>query len=332
MENPLPHRPRFLITIDTEGDCMWSLPREIGTRNAAFLPRFQALCERFGLKPTWLTNYEMALAPAFLELARDAVRRGTAEVGMHLHAWNSPPLEPITSDDFRNQPFLVEYPESVLRRKVSFLTAMLQDAFGTKMTSHRAGRWALNETYARVLRDEGYLVDCSVTPGVSWKAYKGDPAGQGGADYSDFPQAAYFLDPDRIASAGDSPLLELPMTIREVQGPLGKLVSGTALRKRLGGLRGAGRFFSKTVWLRPNGRNLDGMLGLLAGALAQGEPYVEFMLHSSELMPGGSPYFPGPEAVESLYRDLEALFSAAARDFQGATLSEYRRTFTRAAA
>ena len=45
-------RPAFLVTIDTEGDDLWSRPREIGTRNAAFLPRFQALCEAHGLKPT----------------------------------------------------------------------------------------------------------------------------------------------------------------------------------------------------------------------------------------------------------------------------------------
>ncbi len=35
--------PRFLITIDTEGDNLWSLPREITTSNAKFLPRFQNL-------------------------------------------------------------------------------------------------------------------------------------------------------------------------------------------------------------------------------------------------------------------------------------------------
>jgi hypothetical protein len=29
------------------------------------------------------------------------IARGTAEVGMHLHAWNSPPTEPLTADDWR---------------------------------------------------------------------------------------------------------------------------------------------------------------------------------------------------------------------------------------
>ena len=59
----MPGRPAFIITVDTEGDNESSRPNPIETRNAAFLPRFQALCEEFAFKPTWLTNYEMAMSP-----------------------------------------------------------------------------------------------------------------------------------------------------------------------------------------------------------------------------------------------------------------------------
>src|SRR5262252_5784664 len=102
----MPETP-FIITIDTEGDDIWSKPREITTRNAGYLPRFQALCERFGFKPVYLTNYEMAMSDAFVEFGRDALARGVGEIGMHLHAWNSPPIVPLTSDDFRFQPYLI---------------------------------------------------------------------------------------------------------------------------------------------------------------------------------------------------------------------------------
>src|ERR1700675_1374261 len=102
----------FIITIDPEGDDLWSKPREITTRNAQYLPRFQSLCERFGFKPVYLTNYEMATSDAFVEFGRDVLARGTGEIGMHLHAWNSPPLVPLTRDDFHYQPYLIEYPEA----------------------------------------------------------------------------------------------------------------------------------------------------------------------------------------------------------------------------
>ncbi len=68
--------PPLLITIDTEGDNQWGRPRSITTKNARFLPRFQELCSRHGLKPTYLTNYEMAVCPDFISFARAAQLEG----------------------------------------------------------------------------------------------------------------------------------------------------------------------------------------------------------------------------------------------------------------
>ena len=206
-------RPSFLITIDTEGDNLWSRPRTITCANAKFLPRFQSLCESYGLKPTYLTSYEMVKCREFQELGEEVVRRGTGEVGMHLHAWNCPPLVPLTSDDSRYQPYLVEYAEDIMWRKIDYITKSLEDAFGVKMKSHRAGRWSLNEVYARILVEKGYLVDCSVTPHVSWRRIPGDPGGIGGSDYSDFPATPYLMNLKDISRSGDSPLLEVPVTI-----------------------------------------------------------------------------------------------------------------------
>ncbi len=71
---------------------MWSRPSAITTRNANFLPRFQSLCESYGLKPTYLTNYEMASSPSFREFGKEILKRQSGVVGMHLHSWNSPPI------------------------------------------------------------------------------------------------------------------------------------------------------------------------------------------------------------------------------------------------
>src|ERR1043166_2617451 len=127
-------RPAFLITIDTEGDNLWAHPREITTHNAASLARFQAACEEYGLLPTYLTNYEMALCPRFQVFARDVLRRGTAEIGMHLHAWNSPPLIPLTDDDFARAPYHIEYPLEIVEQKVVVMTNLLRDTFATPIT------------------------------------------------------------------------------------------------------------------------------------------------------------------------------------------------------
>ena len=52
----------------------------------------------------------------------------------------------------------------------------LEGRFGEKMTSHRAGRWAFDSRYARLLVEHGYLVDCSVTPIIPSKMPSGGSA------------------------------------------------------------------------------------------------------------------------------------------------------------
>jgi len=316
--------PSFLITIDTEGDNLWGRPQQVGTRNAEYLPRFQALCERFGFKPTYLTNNEMALAPAFQELGREALKQGTAEIGMHLHAWDSPPLVPLTDADHEHHPYLIDYAAPMMREKIAHMTDLLEDIFSTKMRSHRAGRWAFNETYAELLLERGYCVDCSVTPGHSWGAMSGAP-GKFGTDYTHFPDHPYFIDPSNIAQAGKSSLLELPVTIRS-----------SWLRKCWPGAykgefkRFARRMAPELTWLRPNGGNLNAMLSLVDWAERRRLPYIEFMIHSSEFMPGGSPYFKTEQAVTGLYADLERLFDRIAHSFKGQTLSGFHDDYVAA--
>ncbi len=322
----LDEKPSFLITIDTEGDNLWAKPTEITTHNADFLPRFQRLCESHGLKPTYLTNYEMAMSPSFQELGRDVTGRGTGEVGMHLHAWNSPPIVPLTDDDLRYHPYLIEYPEEVMRDKIAFMTELLEETFGGPIVSHRSGRWSFDETYARLLVDAGYRVDCSVTPNISWQGTPGDPNQNGGTDYSRFPEDAYFLDPADISRPGDSPLLEIPMTILRENRAWAQTCHRTfgAIRYVGGALR---RLAPPISWLRPKRNNRRAVLNIVKRALAENRSHVEFMLHSSELMPGASPSFPTEQDIENLYRDLDALFAAAGA-FEGATLREHHARLT----
>jgi hypothetical protein len=319
-----PARPALLITVDAEGDNLWSRPEEISTENARFLSRFQALCGKYALKPTWLVNYEMAECPAFVEFARAVVDRGTGEIGMHLHAWNSPPLAPLADDDLHHQPYLTEYAEAIMRDKISFLTDLLEDRFQRKMLSHRAGRWGLNAVYARLLVEHGYVVDCSITPHISWTEYLGDPNGPGGPDYTHFPEQPYFVDLDRIDRPGDSPLLEVPVSVIETRyARFDARIKSTP--KWL-------RRFLRRMWPpimamipRDNGRNLRHMRAILRHAVEHRRPCVLLATHSSELMPGTSPFFPTAKSIERLYGRLETLFSSAANEFRGMTLSDFRK-------
>jgi len=310
-------KPAFIITIDTEGDNLWQNHQEILTENTRFLPRFQTLCEKYGFKPVYLTNYEMASDAQYVEFARDVIARGQGEVGMHLHAWNSPPLSPLTEDDWRHKPYLIEFPRDQIRAKFEFMTRLLEDTFQTKMLSHRAGRWALDEYYVSLLLEFGYQVDCSVTPKVNWQSSPGAPQGKGGTDYRHFPSNAYFIDPENIAQSGHSSLLEVPMSIQyKYPGWI------NCLKQGVNTLRGKTRPHS-VHWLRPSGGNAESMQKVAVKSLAEGHDFVEFMLHSSEFMPGGSPTFKTQEDIEGLYRDLERLFKWLSERTVGMTLAEY---------
>ena len=324
----MPETP-FIITIDTEGDNLWARPNEITTRNAHYLPRFQSLCERFGFKPVYLTNYEMAMSGAFVEFGRDVLARGAGEVGMHLHAWNSPPLVPLTRDDFHYQPYLIEYPEAVMKEKIDTLTRLLEERFDRPIASHRAGRWAFDRRYAALLVDAGYRVDCSVTPGVDWRANLGNPDGRGGCDYRAFPDHAYFLDPDGVGAPAAGALLEVPMTIRS-----SAFHQSAPWAYRIPLVRRAANRMSPGLsWLcpvqpaldAPLGRSLEVMLQAARDARAASVAHVEFMLHSSELMPGGSPMFATGSDIERLYESLQRLFEGLSGWCRGMTLLEFHR-------
>jgi hypothetical protein len=307
--------PAFLLTIDTEGDDLWKRPQNITTRNLAFLPRFQTLCERFGFMPTYLTNWEALNDRGYQEFAKDVLARGKGEVGLHIHPWNSPPEAPLTADDYWHQPYITEYPEHLLREKVRIATEHLEQVFGRKMLSHRGGRWAMDAVYARALVDNGYLVDCSVTPHRSWRHSKGDPQGIGGPDHSAAPEKPYYIE----LGPEEPDLLELPMTIlrRTVYGP--ELWARKALKKQP----------YRTDWMRPDGRNLGRLLRVVNDVAAQRREYLQFTLHSSEFMPGGSRTFRTEREIERLYEHLETLFERVSRRFVGATLSGFAQQVIR---
>ena len=78
------------------------------------------------------------------------------------------------------------------------------------------------------------------------------------------------------------------------------------------------------LWLRPRGNNLGDMRFLVARALREGRTHVQMMIHSSELMPGGSPTFPDRKAVDGLYADVTALLDGVIGRVHGSTFADFR--------
>ena len=75
--------------------------------------------------------------------------------------------------------------------------------------------------------------------------------------------------------------------------------------------------------MRPNGNNIYEMLKLSRVLNHSKSDYLMLMIHSSELMPGGSPTFESNESIEKLYDDLEILFYELSKEYEGCSLKEY---------
>lgn len=119
----------FIITVDTEGDNLWRHVEgnPIGTRNAEYLPRFQSLCEKYGFKPVYLTNYEMAMSDVFVKEAKDWLSKGACEIGVHLHAWNNPPIHELAGL-YHNNPYSLNIQRKLYAKSSGQFTTRLLNA------------------------------------------------------------------------------------------------------------------------------------------------------------------------------------------------------------
>ena len=86
---------RFVVTVDTEEEWDWNGPFPMEgapVSNVEHLDRFQSLCERHGMAATYFTYHAVMSDPKGCAVIRELPGRPGAEIGMHIHPWNTPPL------------------------------------------------------------------------------------------------------------------------------------------------------------------------------------------------------------------------------------------------
>lgn len=298
----------FIITIDTEADNQWDSNQKCSTKNSYYLPRFQELSEIYGYKPVWLTTYEMANDDYFVNYFKSKQNQNLCEIGMHLHAWNNPPeykLDGVTNE----RPYLIEYPIDIMNKKIVQLDKLLISKFNIKPISHRAGRWMINTDYFELLENNGYKIDCSITPHINWKSSLGK-TGLPGVDYSN--------ELSHINYKGN--ILEIPVTIKKI-----RLLSFENACSFKSILKCIYHFIiGKYQWIRPSKNCEFKAIKKVIDMCSRNNEYIMFMIHSSELMPGGSPSFKTEESIEDLYKLIEDIFKYLKKlGYKGITLREY---------
>lgn len=301
----------FIITIDTEGDNLWQWKNgmPITTNNTKYLQRFQDLCNKYGFKPVWLSNWEMINDSEFVSFIKRNLKENACELGMHLHAWNTPPYHELPMHDNSGAPYLIEYPKNIMEQKIASITAKMKEQFGFVPISHRAGRWAMNDDYFELLYKYGYEIDCSITPGINWKDSVGQTPDFYGVNYQKALKNVHM----------QNELIEVPVTVEYTHKMFVSVRKSFKenVKAIIYGIKG------KNVWFRPNRENFDELNWLVDKNRNSNAEYLMFMLHSSELMPGENPTFRNSDEIEQLYKNLEVLFTKIQKSYYGITLEQY---------
>ena len=294
----------FIITVDTEGDNLWAWEpgKEISVENVRYIERFQKLCESYNFKPVYLVNYEMAQSDELVSLLKEKAKTNLCEIGMHLHAWNSPPYYELPNK-YNGCSYITEYPTAVVREKHEFLRNYIIERFDIVPVSYRSGRWATNEDLFKVLDDLGFLVDCSITPELTHEGNVGMSVPKGNN---------YYGEKYQVRRLGDH-LIEVPMSTCRTHN-----IHGKNFRNRMSHL-----IKGESIWLRPATNSFEDMVRLTKILEKGDNSYLEFMLHSSELMPGGSPYCKDDREVEIFYDRMEKYFKYICHNYEGVTLKEF---------
>jgi hypothetical protein len=301
----------FILTIDTEADNQWDHGRGLTVENLRAVPRFQELCDKYRIKPTYLVTSEVCEDSFAREMFCDYIENNQAEIGAHLHPWTTPPFlnKPGYRYNDEHHAFAHDLPKDILANKLRYLTDQVGTAFGTRPTSFRSGRYGFNEILANLLIANGYLVDSSVTPYINWSGLKGIPGMNGGPDFREKRPFPYTYDHDGRY------LLEIPVTIMPTRFPLNRnsRVSGYFFNNVNSSivLRSLRSMFFKNqpMWLRPyTWTTLSQLDELVKEALSINLPYLVMIFHSSELMADCSIYRTDNASIEKLFELLEGFF------------------------
>lgn len=322
----MPSPMKLIVTVDTEADNQWDHGCSLSTENVHYWKPFQAMCERYGVRPTYLITSEIAVDPVAISFLRPLVKKNKIEVGTHLHPWTTPPF--INRPGLRYNDSIHAFPSQLepklLESKIITLTEQITNAVDKQPTSFRAGRYGFNRVCANILKRLGYVVDSSVTPMQSWENHPGLPNVGGGPDFSSFSVKPYL-----IVTKDKEFLLEIPITIVVTNYFLRQFPSLLRYYQKLEGIL-SGSFFRlnclapQPLWLRPLPKiTLNHLLSVWREARRLSLPAIVMMFHSSELMPGASPYRPTKESVSQLLDLLAEFFSIMRKnDGQSTTLTD----------
>jgi len=311
----------LLVTVDTEEAFDWSAPfspENTSVEHARHLPRLQALLEEVGVRPTYVVDYPIATAPRSVEVLGDFHARGKCELGAHLHPWVNPP---VTETICSQNSYLCNLPASLQREKLRRLTEAIEESFGSRPTTFKAGRYGIDFAMVPYLQQLGYTVDTSVI------AYM-DLSADGGPDFSGFDNSPFLLKPPLfLQEPGRPPLLEVPCTVGFTRRPFSfwskvhrKLAVDRLHKFHPIGILWHTRILRKIV-LTPEGTQLADQRRLLRPLAAEPDVVLNVTLHSPSIEAGNTPFVQTERQRDAFFDRLRGTLEHALGELRATPLT-----------
>ena len=266
----------ILVSVDTEED-QWAASRSgVTLENIRALPEVASWFRTLGVRPTWFVAWTVATDRWSGGWLGEEQASGDAEVGTHLHPWNTPPEVEALTD--RNS-MLCNLPPELVAEKLRAVTDAVAAVRGDLPESFRAGRFGYRSWMGPLLVAAGYRVDSSVVSGQSWASFGDGPS--------------HIEEPMHIHR--DGALTEVPVSVGFTRGPLRmwrdvqRRLYGAGLAQ--GRLAAAGwRLGVRKIQLSPEIHETEDMLAASRTLVRGGVGHLQLMLHSQSLTPGLSPF------------------------------------------
>jgi hypothetical protein len=311
-------KPLLAILIDTEEEFDWSQPfsrDNVSVRHMREIERCQHVFEKFGIVPTYMVDYPIASQREAYAPLVELVHLGKATVGAHLHPWVNPPyVEEVCS--YNSYPG--NLPKDIELEKLRILRDQISEWAGENPRIYRAGRYGVGPNSYEVLKELGFEVDSSPSPGF-------DLTRDGGPDFRFHTHLPYWIDTPGsilcvpVAGGMVGPLPKsAKIWVDQLLRVSGGFVPAEGILSRL-------HLFSR-IRLTPEGYTLAEMVQLTRYLISRGIRMLVLGFHSPSLSPGNTPYARNVGERDLFLERLEEYLSFFVSELGGkpTTLAEFR--------
>jgi hypothetical protein len=299
------------MSIDVEEEGLFSgrYPRAPeGISNVAELQRLIFVSSEFSIPLTLLADYPVLASPICCGHLALLHENNGAEIGTHLHHWNTPPFQ---GPDIVQIASTLTMAGDLLTEKLQNLTDVALHGCGIVPTSFRMGRFDFSPIVRQIIPKLGYFVDSSVVP------FRFCPG--------TIDQLFSSADP-YILLGGGRGLLEVPVTMVAVSRSLAMLAALASDYLPVRAVRPALEIFRRLAVCGPHPAwfSLASMKNAARLHIHRGGRVLNIFLHSTEIAPYMSPASSDKHKADAILTKLRSFLAWLCDRYEvrGVTLSE----------